>query len=79
MDASALVHVSRELRVFVLLWVKQGCVMSSWLFITHEYLDCNIKELKARTGELGVKLKMSSTEQPVAAGLFADNAVLMAE
>ncbi len=57
--------------------VRQGCVMSPWLF--HIYMDRCIREMKVRVWDLGARLNVRGVEQPVVAGLYADDTVLLAE
>lgn len=40
--------------------VRQGCVISPWLF--NVYMDGCMREMKARVGELGPRLKVRGTE-----------------
>ncbi len=57
--------------------VRQGCVMSPWLF--NIYMDGCIREMKVGVRDLGTRLNMRGVEQPVVADLYADDAVLLAE
>ncbi len=57
--------------------VRQGRVMSLWLFII--YMDGCIREMKVRVWDLGAKLNVTGVEQPLVAGLYADDTVLLAE
>ncbi len=68
-------RVNGEFKVEV--GVRQGCVMSPWLF--NIYMDGCIREMKVRVRDLGVKLNMRGVEQPLVAGLYADDTVLLAE
>ncbi len=51
--------------------VRQGCVMSPWLF--------NITEMKVGVWDLGARLKVRGVEQPLVVGLYADGTVLLVE
>ncbi len=44
-----------------------------------QYMGGCMREMKARGGELGPRLKVRGTEESLVAGLFADDAVLLAE
>ncbi len=59
--------------------VRQGCVMSLWLFTI--YIDGCIREKKVRVRDLGARLNVRGVEQPVVAGLYiyVDDTVLLAE
>ncbi|MCP5003018.1 MAG: hypothetical protein GY941_03575 [Planctomycetes bacterium] len=57
--------------------VRQGCVMSPWLF--NVYMDGCIREMKARVGDIGVGLQLDGVGWSLVASLFADDTVLMAE
>lgn len=57
--------------------IRQGCVMSPLLF--NVYLNSCMREMRARVGELVPRLKVRGTEEPLVAGLFADDTVLLAE
>ncbi len=78
-NASASVRVNRELsKSFkVKVGVRQGCVMSPWLFNT--YMDGCIREMKVSVCDLGSRLNVRGVEQPLVAGLYADDTVLLAE
>ncbi len=77
--ASASVRVNGELSESfkVEVGVKQGCVMSPWLF--NIYMDGCIREMKSRVRDLGARLNVRGVEQPLVAGLYADGTVLLAE
>ncbi len=51
--------------------------MSLWLFDI--YRDGCIREIKVRVRDLGATLNVRGVEQPVVAGLYADDTVLLAE
>ncbi len=51
--------------------------MSLWLF--NIYMDGCIREMKVRVQGLGARLNVRGVEQPVVAGLYADDTVLLAE
>ncbi len=42
--------------------VRQGCVMSPWLF--NIYMDRCIREMKFRVRDLGARLNVRGVEQP---------------
>ncbi len=78
-NASASVRVNGELSesFSVKVGVRQGCVMSLWLF--NIYMDGCIRELKVGVRDLGARLNVRGVEQPLVAGLYADNTVLLAK
>ncbi len=47
--------------------VRQGCVMSPWLF--NVFMDGCIREMKAKVGKLGARLKLNGVDWAVAACL----------
>ncbi len=57
--------------------VRQGCVMSPWLF--NIYMDGCVREIKVRVQDLGARLNVRGVEQPVVASLYAGDTVLLAE
>jgi len=57
--------------------VRQGCVMSPWLF--NIYMDGVIREMKAKSGGLGAKLGIGNARWWMIASLFADDTALFAE
>ncbi len=57
--------------------VRQGCVMSPWLF--NIFMDGCMREVKAKVGKLGAGLKMNGMGWSVTACLFADDTALLAE
>ncbi len=57
--------------------VRQGCVMSPWLFSI--YMDGCIRGTKVGVRDLGATLNVRGVEQPLVAGLYADDTVLLAE
>ena len=54
--------------------VRQGCVMSPWLF--NIYMDGVLREVKAKAGDLGAKLVVEGSEGWMITSLFADDTVL---
>ncbi len=52
--------------------VRQGCVMFPWLF----NMDGCIKGMKVGVGDLGARLNVRGGEQPVVAGLYADDSAV---
>ena len=57
--------------------VRQGCVMSPWLF--NVYMDGVIKEVKARIAGIGVKMSNNGDVWNTWTCLYADDTVLLAE
>ena len=57
--------------------VRQGCVMSPWLF--NIYMDGVMKEFRMRTAGKGAKMFKNGRMWTVPACLYADDAVLFAE
>ncbi len=47
--------------------VRQGCVMSPWLF--NIYMDGCIRDMKVRVRDFGARLNVRGVEQPLVAGL----------
>ncbi len=78
-NASASVLVNGELSESynVEVGVRQGCIVSPWLF--NIYMDGCIREMKARVRDLGTRLNVRGVEQPLVVGLYADDKVLLAE
>ncbi len=74
-NANASVQVNGELSESfnVEVGVRQGCVMSPWLF--NIYMDGCIREMKVRVWDLGARLNVRGVEQPVVVGLYADDTV----
>ncbi len=68
-NASASVRVNGELSESfkVKVGVRQGCVMSPWLF--NIYMDGCIREVKGRVQDLGARLNVRGVKQPLVAGL----------
>ncbi len=52
-------------------------MMSLWLF--NIYMAGCIREMKVRVWNLGARLNVRGLEQPLVAGLYADDTVLLAE
>ncbi len=63
-SANASVRVNGELseNFKVEMGVRQGCVMSPWLF--NMYMDGCIREMKVGVQDLGAKLNVRGVEQP---------------
>ena len=78
-EASACVRVDGELSESfdIGMGVRQGCVMSPWLF--NVFMDGCMREMKAKVGNAGAKLRMNDVDWPVVGCLFADDTVLLAE
>ena len=57
--------------------VRQGCIMSPWLFIV--YMDEVMKELKMLMGRRGVRFLEDGREWRLRCLLYADNSVLCGE
>ncbi len=53
--------------------VRQGCVMSPWLFNIN--MDGCIREMKVRVGDLGARLNVTGVEQPLVVDLYAYDTV----
>ncbi len=78
-NASASVWVNRVLSESfnVEVGVRQGCVMSLWLF--NIYMDGCIRKMEVGVRDLGAILKVRGVKQPLVAGLYVDNTVLLTE
>ncbi len=74
-NASASVRVNGELSESfnVEVGVRQGCVMLPWLLSI--YMDGCIREMHVRLCDLGARLNVRGVEQPLVAGLYADDTV----
>ena len=78
-EASACVRVDGEFSdsFDIRVGVRQGCVMSPWLF--NIYIDGVIREMKAKVGKVGARMNLEGVNWCLVASLFADDTVLMAE
>ncbi len=78
-NASASVQVNEELSESFSdeVGVRQGCVLSLWLF--NIYMDGCMREIKVGGRDLGATLNVRGVEQPLVAGLYVDDTVLLAE
>ncbi len=56
--------------------VRQGCVMSSWLF--NIFIDGCMREMKCKAVNAGAKLRLNGEVCSVVKCLFADDTVLLA-
>ncbi len=70
-NASTSVRVNGDLSesFSVQVGVRQGCVMSPWIF--NIYMDGCIREMKVGVWDLGARLNVRGVEQPLVAGLYA--------
>ncbi len=57
--------------------VRQGCVMSPWLFSI--FMDGCMRETKCKVVHKGAKLRLNGVVWSVVTCLFADDTVLLAE
>jgi len=57
--------------------VRQGCVMSPWLF--NVFMDAVMKEVRMGTRNIGVRLEVNGNEWRVSDLLYADDVVFMSE
>ncbi len=78
-NASASLRVKGELSesFSVVVGVREGCVMSPWLF--NIYMDGCIREMKVGVWDLGARMNVRGVEQPLVAGLYVDDTVLLVE
>ncbi len=77
-EASACVKISGETSEHseVKMGLRQGCVMSPWLF--NIYMDGVMKEVKGKVGEVGVRMYDEGRKWGLNSILFADDTVLIA-
>ena len=68
-------RVSEDFEIHV--GVRQGCVMSPWLF--NVYMDGVMREFKARVGRGGAQMELDGRVWYLMDALFADDTVLLAE
>ncbi len=54
--------------------VRQGCLMSRWLFDIY-MVGCK-REMKVGVRDLDARLNVRGVEQPLVAGLYADDTVM---
>ncbi len=73
-EANACVRVGREFSesFAVDLGVRQGCVMSPWLF--NIFIDGCMREMKCKVVNMGAKLRLDGEVWSVVTCLFADDA-----
>ena len=78
-EASACVRVNGEMSESfdIRVGVRQGCVMSPWLF--NIFMDSVIREMKAKVGKVGARMNVEGERWWLVTSLFADDSVLMAE
>ncbi len=78
-NASASVQVNREFSESFNVEVgkRQGCIMLLWLF--NIYMDGCIGEMKVGIHDLDARLKVKGVEEPLLAGLYAVDTMLLAE
>ncbi len=69
--------MNRNERLNVEVGVRQGCVVSPWLF--NIYMDGCISEMKVGVWDLRARLNVRGVEQSVMAGLYVYDKVLLAE
>ena len=69
---------NKESEMFeVTVGLRQGCVMSPWLF--NLYMDGVMREVNARVMNRGVRLERDGREWMVNSLVYADDTVLIAE
>ena len=78
-EGRACVRVGSELSESfeVKMGLRQGCVMSPWLF--NVYMDGVVREVYSRVNGMGVKLSVNEIEWMLSQLLFADDTALVAE
>ncbi len=78
-EASACVKISGETSEHfeIQVGLRQGCVMSPWLFNTN--MDGVMREVKGKVGEIGVRMYDEGRKWVLNSVLFADDTVLIAE
>ncbi len=59
--------------------VRQGCVMSPWLFNIYIIHGWMYKKMKVSVQNVGARLNVRCMEQPLVAGVYADDTVLLAD
>ncbi len=57
--------------------VRQACAMPPWMF--NIFLDGYMREIEAKVGKIGARLKLNGVDWSVTVCLFVDDTVLMAE
>ncbi len=77
-EANACVRVGGEFSdsFAVEVGMRQGCVMSPWLF--NIFMDGCMREMKCKVGNAGAKLRLNGEVWFVVTLLFADDTVLLA-
>ena len=78
-EANACVKIDGELSdsFAVGVRVKQGCVMSPWLF--NIFMNGCMREMKVKMGKISPRMKLNAVDWSLAACLFVRDTVLLAE
>ncbi len=78
-EASACVKISGETSEHseIKVDLRQGCVMSPWLF--NIYMDDVMREIKGKAGEVGIRMYVEGRTWVLNSILFTDDAVLIVE